>query len=220
MDHPRTRPGDSTWPVVAKFALEVLGGPGALIGAATAAYDRAGIPSHGPAASYARIWRFPGTPSAAGWKPPGITCRAHLSMPATHAATRIYRTARSRCMFAAISMPCRTPNLAIVGSRNARRPRGSRQRLRLCPAFAERGLGITSGLAEGIDTCAHRGALRGQGITLGVLGTGIDVRSIRGATPRSTKKCSGRGHSSANFPSGTPPPARQFSATQSPYRGA
>jgi DNA processing protein len=66
------------------------------------------------------------------------------------------------------------PQLAIVGSRNP-----TAQGRETAGAFAEylgeRGLGITSGVAEGIDACAHQGALRVQGITMGVLGAGIDV---------------------------------------------
>jgi DNA processing protein len=65
------------------------------------------------------------------------------------------------------------PPLAVVGSR---RPTsgGNATAFAFCRALAERGLVIASGLAEGIDTAAHRGALEAQGLTLAVLGTGID----------------------------------------------
>jgi DNA processing protein len=66
------------------------------------------------------------------------------------------------------------PQLAIVGSRNPT-PAGRVTAGAFAECLAERGLGITSGLAEGIDSAAHLGALRARGITLGVLGTGIDV---------------------------------------------
>ncbi|MDP8985369.1 MAG: DNA-processing protein DprA, partial [Pseudomonadota bacterium] len=66
------------------------------------------------------------------------------------------------------------PQLAIVGSRNAS-SQGCETARAFAEALGERGLGITSGAAQGIDAAAHRGALAAQGITLGVLGTGIDL---------------------------------------------
>ena len=74
------------------------------------------------------------------------------------------------------------PQLAIVGSRNPT-AQGRETALAFAEHLGERGLGITSGLAEGIDACAHRGALRAQGITLGVLGSGIDVVYPRSNRP-------------------------------------
>jgi DNA processing protein len=65
------------------------------------------------------------------------------------------------------------PQVAIVGSRNPT-PQGRETAFDFAQYLALRGLGIASGLAEGIDGAAHRGALKAQGITLGVLGTGID----------------------------------------------
>jgi DNA processing protein len=66
------------------------------------------------------------------------------------------------------------PQLAVVGSRNPT-AQGRETALAFAEHLGERGLSVTSGVAEGIDACAHRGALRAQGITLGVLGAGIDV---------------------------------------------
>jgi DNA processing protein len=66
------------------------------------------------------------------------------------------------------------PQLAVVGSRNATR-QGSDTAFEFAQYLAERGLGIVSGLAQGIDAAAHRGALAAQGITLAVLGSGLDV---------------------------------------------
>ena len=63
--------------------------------------------------------------------------------------------------------------LAIVGSRGA--TRGGRVRARmLARALAEHGLVVTSGLARGIDTAAHRGALDVGARSVAVLATGLD----------------------------------------------
>ena len=63
------------------------------------------------------------------------------------------------------------PQLAVVGSRNPT-PQGRETAQDFAEYLAARGLAITSGLAAGIDSAAHRGALRAQGITLAVLGIG------------------------------------------------
>ncbi len=65
------------------------------------------------------------------------------------------------------------PSLAIVGSRNPTRG-GLRNSLEFARYLAERGFSIVSGLAEGIDTAAHRGALDAGGKTVAFLGHGID----------------------------------------------
>lgn len=65
------------------------------------------------------------------------------------------------------------PQLAIVGSRNPT-PVGENTAHALAKHLAQRGLVITSGLADGIDSAAHRGALDGKGQTLAVMGTGVD----------------------------------------------
>jgi DNA processing protein len=66
------------------------------------------------------------------------------------------------------------PQVAIVGSRNPT-AQGRETAFAFAEYLGERGLGVTSGVAAGIDACAHKGALRAQGITLGVLGAGIDI---------------------------------------------
>lgn len=66
-----------------------------------------------------------------------------------------------------------SPQLAVVGSRRATAL--AKQTTQLwCEQLAKAGMTITSGLALGIDTCAHEGALRGEGATIAVLAHGLD----------------------------------------------
>ena len=65
------------------------------------------------------------------------------------------------------------PSLAIVGSRNPTRG-GVRNAVDFSRHLASSGYAIVSGLAEGIDTAAHRGALSAGGKTVAFLGHGID----------------------------------------------
>lgn len=65
-------------------------------------------------------------------------------------------------------------NIAVVGSRLAS-TYGKFITERLCRELAMRGITIVSGMARGIDSAAHRGALTGKGRTIAVLGSGIDV---------------------------------------------
>ena len=66
------------------------------------------------------------------------------------------------------------PGIAMVGTRHPT-PYGSGMAERLSTDLAARGLVIISGLARGIDTASHRGAVAAKGKTVAVLGTGIDV---------------------------------------------
>lgn len=66
------------------------------------------------------------------------------------------------------------PAVAVVGSRRATRE-GLKVAERLSTELAEAGIAVVSGMARGIDTAAHRGSLAGGGVTLAVLGCGLDV---------------------------------------------
>jgi DNA processing protein len=66
------------------------------------------------------------------------------------------------------------PSIAVVGTRHPT-PYGSGIAEMLSRDLAARQLLIVSGMARGIDSCAHRGALSARRPTLAVWGTGIDV---------------------------------------------
>ncbi len=99
--------------------------------------------------------------------------------------------------------------IAIVGTRRPT-PYGNQMAERLARDLADRGLVITSGLARGIDSSAHKGALASaRGTTVGVLGNGIDV-----VYPKENKKLFAqieeRGAIFTEFPLGTFPAPQNF----------
>nr|WP_228024714.1 DNA-processing protein DprA [cf. Phormidesmis sp. LEGE 11477] len=71
----------------------------------------------------------------------------------------------------------RDPNMLTVGMVGTRRPSayGKRWTQRLSQRLSQKGAVIISGLAAGIDTEAHTGCLSHQGLTVAVVGTGVDV---------------------------------------------
>jgi len=66
------------------------------------------------------------------------------------------------------------PGIAVVGTRHPT-PYGSGMAERLACDLAAQGLVIISGMARGVDTASHRGAISAKGKTLAVFGTGVDV---------------------------------------------
>lgn len=66
-----------------------------------------------------------------------------------------------------------TPLIAIVGTRKPTE-HGKRWTYNISKALAQKGFTVVSGLAEGIDSVAHRGCLDGGGRTIAVLGHGLD----------------------------------------------
>ncbi len=101
------------------------------------------------------------------------------------------------------------PQIAVVGTRNPT-PAGAETALQFARHFANMGFGITSGLAIGIDGAAHRGALEEAGVTLGVLGNGLDklYPSIHQSLALSILESGGALVS--EFPVGTPPLPAHF----------
>ena len=77
--------------------------------------------------------------------------------------------------------------------------------------LANFGLVIISGMARGVDTAAHRGALQPGGKTVAVFGTGIDVSIPRENTEaRRTRSCELGGALVSEFPIGTVSRAAEF----------
>jgi len=66
------------------------------------------------------------------------------------------------------------PGIAMVGTRHPT-PYGLGMAERLACDLAAQGLVIISGMARGVDTASHRGAISAKGKTLAVFGTGVDV---------------------------------------------
>jgi DNA processing protein len=66
------------------------------------------------------------------------------------------------------------PGIAIIGTRHPT-PYGIGMAERLACDLASRGLIIFSGMARGVDTFGHRGAINVKGKTVAVFGTGVDV---------------------------------------------
>ena len=93
------------------------------------------------------------------------------------------------------------PQLAVIGSRNP--TAGGRENARdFASELSRQGLTVTSGMASGIDSEAHRAALDAGGMTVAVLGTGPDV-----IYPESGRELAGRiagqGVLVTEFPPGT-----------------
>lgn len=104
------------------------------------------------------------------------------------------------------------PCVAVIGSRRCS-TYGKNASESLSRDLAENGICIVSGLARGIDSAAHKGAISGNGRTIAVLGTGIDD-----VYPKENKKLvdeilESGGAVVSQFPLGTPPLPENF-----PYR--
>ena len=100
--------------------------------------------------------------------------------------------------------------IAVVGSRRAS-PYGLRMAERLGGDLAARGVTVVSGLARGVDTAAHRGALDAGGRTLAVLGSGVDV-VYPPENRRLAAEVSDAGALVSQFPMGTAPLPSHFPA--------
>lgn len=101
-----------------------------------------------------------------------------------------------------------SPQLAIVGSRNPTAS-GRETAFDFAAHLANVGLTITSGLAEGIDAAAHRGALAAGGTTVAVCGTGLDIVYPEHHAELA-RSITSHGALVSEFPPGTPPRREHF----------
>jgi DNA processing protein len=99
--------------------------------------------------------------------------------------------------------------VAIVGARRPT-PYGEAVAERLAADLATAGVVIISGLARGIDAAAHRGALAVQGVTVAVLGTGVDVVYPPENATLAAELLAGGGALVSEFADGTPPRRGHF----------
>jgi DNA processing protein len=100
------------------------------------------------------------------------------------------------------------PQLAIVGSRNPSH-NGETTALEFAKHLSQAGFIITSGLALGIDTAAHRGALAARKLTVAVAGTGLD-RVYPARNRQLAHDIADHGILLSEFPPGTPPLSANF----------
>jgi len=99
--------------------------------------------------------------------------------------------------------------LAVVGTRKPT-PYGQGMATALSRDLARRGLVIFSGMARGVDTAAHNGALEAGGATVAVWGTGIDVVYPRENKDLAERILAGNGAIVSEFPLGAFPAPQNF----------
>ena len=100
------------------------------------------------------------------------------------------------------------PTIAMVGSRSAT-PQGEKNAENFAESLCNQGLCVVSGMALGIDGASHRGALKANGATIAVVGTGLDI--VYPARHRDlAHKIAERGLIISEFPLGTPSKAQNF----------
>jgi DNA processing protein len=107
-------------------------------------------------------------------------------------------------------LPAR-PRVAIVGSRRPS-PYGEAVAEQLGSDLAKSDVIVLSGLALGIDAAAHRGALNGGGLTVAVMGTGVDVVYPAAHLRLAEEILAAGGALVSQFPDGTNPRRQNFPA--------
>jgi DNA processing protein len=107
--------------------------------------------------------------------------------------------------------PPEGPRVAIVGSRRPS-PYGEAVAEQLAADLARAGVIVVSGLALGIDAAAHRGALVGGGVTVAVMGTGVDIVYPAAHGKLAEEIVAAGGALVSQFPDGTAPRRHNFPA--------
>jgi DNA processing protein len=107
--------------------------------------------------------------------------------------------------------PPEGPRVAIVGSRRPS-PYGEAVAEQLAADLARAGVVVVSGLALGIDAAAHRGALAGGGVTVAVMGTGVDIVYPAAHSKLAEEIVAAGGALVSQFPDGTAPRRHNFPA--------
>jgi DNA processing protein len=107
-------------------------------------------------------------------------------------------------------LPAR-PRVAIVGSRRPS-PYGEAVAEQLGSDLAKSDVIVISGLALGIDAAAHRGALNGGGLTVAVMGTGVDIVYPAAHFRLAEEILAAGGSLVSQFPDGTNPRRQNFPA--------
>lgn len=102
----------------------------------------------------------------------------------------------------------------LVGVVGTRYPTGGAERasFRLGFELAQQGVGVVSGLARGVDREAHEGCLEAGGISVGVLGSGIDRVYPASSGPTARRLLQAGGALLSEYPPGVPPLAHHFPA--------
>jgi DNA processing protein len=159
-------------PAAARTLSEGFGGPMQVLRAGSAALQAAGV---GEAAR--RALQHPdarAVDAALAWLDRPGQCAITIDDAAYPALLRCIQDPPPLLFLRGRPERLAGPALAVVGSRHPTRP-GAETARSFARALAAEGLAVVSGLAEGIDAAAHRGALDAGGVTLAVAGHGLDT---------------------------------------------
>ncbi len=101
------------------------------------------------------------------------------------------------------------PSIAVVGTRHPT-PYGTGMAEMLSRDLAARGIVILSGMARGVDTAAHKGALAAKRPTIAIWGTGVDVVYPKENKSLAEQIIAGSGAIISEYPLGTFPAPQNF----------